>query len=70
VAGHPVQTCIVHLIRASLRWVNYRDRRGVAALLRPVCGAPTEAAAKAAVDASEFGRAYPGEIRRWRDAWE
>src|SRR3954468_6364541 len=31
-----VQTCIVHLIRASLRYVNYRDRKKVAAALRPI----------------------------------
>ena len=30
-----VQTCIVHLIRASLRYVNYRDRKKVASALRP-----------------------------------
>jgi len=29
-----VQTCIVHLTRASLRWVNYKDRKRVAAQLR------------------------------------
>jgi putative transposase len=31
-----VQTCIVHLIRASLRWVNYKDRKRVAAQLRQI----------------------------------
>jgi putative transposase len=68
-----VQTCIVHLIRASLRWVNYKDRKRIAGLLRPIYDAPTEAAAKDALDAladSEFGREYPGVIRRWRDSWE
>jgi putative transposase len=29
-----VQTCIEHLTRASLRWVNYKDRKRVAAQLR------------------------------------
>jgi putative transposase len=68
-----VQTCIVHLIRASLRWVNYKDRKKVAAQLRSVYGAPSETAAAAALDeleASVFGQEYPGVIRRWRDAWE
>jgi putative transposase len=54
-----VQTCLVHLIRASLRWVNYHDRKKVAGLLRPIYTAPTEAAARAALDAladSDFGR--------------
>jgi putative transposase len=68
-----VQTCIVHLIRASLRWVNYKDRKRVAAALRAIYAAPTEAAASDALDAladSNIGREYPGIIRRWREAWE
>ena len=68
-----VQTCIVHLIRASLRWVNYKDRRRVAAQLRLIYGAATEAAARDALDAlqdSDIGREYPGIVRRWREAWE
>src|SRR3954468_4742023 len=31
-----VQSCIVHLIRASLRYVNYRDQKKVASALRPI----------------------------------
>ncbi len=68
-----VQTCIVHLIRASLRWVNYRDRKKVAALLRPIYGAAIEHAARQALDAladSDFGKDNPAVIRRWHDAWE
>jgi putative transposase len=45
-----VQTCIVHLIRASLRWGNYKERQRVAALLRPIYGVPTEAATRAELD--------------------
>ena len=68
-----VQTCIVHLIRASLRWVSYKDRKKVASLLRPIYTAPTEQAALQELDAladSNFGRENPAVIRRWRDAWE
>lgn len=68
-----VQTCIVHLIRASLRWVNYKDRKRVAAALRTVYTAASAEAAAHALDAledSDIGREYPGIIRRWRDAWE
>jgi len=68
-----VQTCIVHLTRASLRWVNYKDRKKVAAQLRLIYGAPSEAAARDALDAwtdSDVGRQYPAIRRQWEAAWE
>jgi transposase-like protein len=40
-----VQTCVVHLIRAGMRFVNYKDRKAVAAALKPVYQAPTAEAA-------------------------
>jgi putative transposase len=70
--GTIVQTCIVHLVRASLRWVNYKDRKRVAAALRTVYAAPTEQAALATLDelaAGDIGQDYPGIIRRWRESW-
>ena len=36
-----VQTCVVHLIRASMRFISYGDRKAVAAALRPIYTAPT-----------------------------
>ena len=68
-----VQTCIVHLTRASLRWVNYKDRKRVATQLRLIYSAPTEQAAREALDAwtdSEVGRQYPAIKRQWEAAWE
>jgi putative transposase len=68
-----VQTCIVHLTRASLRWVNYQDRKKVTAQLRQIYAAPTEQAAREALDAwtdSEIGRKYPAIRRQWEAAWE
>jgi putative transposase len=68
-----VQTCIVHLTRASLRWVNYKDRKKVASQLRHIYAAPTEQAARDALDAwtdSEIGRQYPAIKRHWEQAWE
>jgi putative transposase len=68
-----VQTCVVHLTRASLRWVNYKDRKRVAAQLRLIYGAPTEQAARDALDTwtdSEVGRRYPAIKRQWESAWE
>ncbi len=68
-----VQTCIVHLTRASLRWVNYKDRKRVTAQLKLIYGAPSEQAARDALDAwtdSEVGRQYPAIRRQCDAAWE
>ena len=68
-----VQTCVVHLIRASMRFVAYGDRKGVAAALRPVYTAPDEEAARRALDAfrqSDPGRKYPQTAATWERAWE
>jgi len=68
-----VQTCIVHLTRASLRWVSYQDRKKVSAALKLIYGAPTEQAARDALDAwtdSDIGRQYPAIKRHWEAAWE
>ena len=40
-----VQTCVVHLVRASMRYASNADRRAIAQALRPICTAPAEAAA-------------------------
>lgn len=67
-----VQTCIVHLVRNSLALCSYKDRRRVAADLKAIYRADSEAAAAAALDEVEAAWAfkYPGIIRMWRDKWE
>jgi putative transposase len=68
-----VQTCVVHLIRASMRFISYNDRKSVAAALRPIYTAPTEAAAAQELDifeGSNWGKKYPATVRVWRDAWQ
>ena len=68
-----VQTCVVHLIRASMRFVAYGDRKGVATALRPVYTAPDEEAARRAPGAfrqSDPGRKYPQTAATWERAWE
>jgi transposase-like protein len=68
-----VQTCVVHLIRASMRFVNYKDRKPVAALLKPIyTAANAEAAwdALAAFQASQWGVKYPTTVKTFEDAWE
>jgi putative transposase len=68
-----VQTCTVHLIRASMRFVTYGDRKAVARELKRVYSAPTvEAAALALTEfaESELGRKYPATVATWQGAWE
>ena len=68
-----VPTCTVHLIRASMRFVSYKDRRAVAAALKPVYTAANEQAARAALDAfaaSDLGIRYPATVATWLSAWE
>jgi putative transposase len=67
-----VQTCIVHQIRASLRYVNYQDQRKLAAALRPVYRAANADAALAQLEAFEaaWGDRYPMIGQAWRTRWE
>jgi putative transposase len=68
-----VQTCVVHLIRASMRFVSYTDRKAVAAMLRPVYTAVNEDAALMALTAfadSTLGRKYPAAVATWENAWD
>jgi putative transposase len=67
-----VQTCVIHLIRSSLKYVSWKDRKKAAALMRPVYTAVNEAAAKAALEnmRREFGKKAPGMIAAWERAWD
>lgn len=66
-----VQTCVLHLIRNSFRYASKADWAELAKDLRPVYGAPTEQAARAALDDLEakWSERYPAIIRLWRNAW-
>ena len=68
-----VQTCIVHLIRNSLDYVTWKDRKSVAASLKPIYTAPSETAARealAAFEAGEWGQKHPTITAAWRRNWE
>jgi putative transposase len=67
-----VQSCIVHQIRASLRYVNYQDLRKVAAALRPVYRAANADGALAELEAFEavWGERYPMIGQAWRARWQ
>jgi putative transposase len=66
-----VQTCIVHMIRASLRFVAWNDRKPVVSALRPIYSADTEDAAKIALTAFEerWKTKYPAIGRAWHARW-
>ncbi|MDE1578170.1 IS256 family transposase [Actinotignum sanguinis] len=68
-----IQTCVVHLIRASMRFVSYQDRKAVAAALKPIYTAPNEEGALGALEAfkeGEWGRKYPAAVAAWQRAWD
>jgi putative transposase len=67
-----VQTCIVHLLRQSLAFVAYKDRKSVAAALRDIYRSVDAAAGETALAAFEegsWGRKYPAIGQSWRRAW-
>jgi putative transposase len=67
-----VQTCIVHLLRHSLDFVSYKDRKPVAAALKDIYRAVDATAGEAALAAFEdgtWGRKYPAIGQSWRRAW-
>jgi transposase-like protein len=67
-----LQTCIVHLIRHSLDFANWKERKPLAAALRPIYTAPSAEAASAALDAFErgpWGKKFPTVLASWRRAW-
>lgn len=67
-----VQTCIVHLIRHSLKFVGYKERKQVAAALKAIYQAPTAEAAEERLSEFEsaWGDRYPAIGRSWRRNWE
>lgn len=68
-----VQTCIVHLVRHSLSYVNWQDRKLVAAELRLIYQAATAEQARQQLDtfaSGKWGQKYPTIVASWRRAWE
>ncbi|WP_370540047.1 IS256 family transposase [Burkholderia cenocepacia] len=68
-----VQTCIVHLIRNSLEYASYKDRKVLAAALRPIYAAASEEAARQALQDfadGPWGAKYPTIVQSWQRAWE
>jgi transposase-like protein len=68
-----LQTCIVHLIRNSLDYANWKDRKPLAASIKPIYTAPSAEAALAELDAFEngpWGKKFPTVVASWRRVWD
>jgi len=67
-----VQTCVVHMIRNSARFVGWTQRKAFCADLRRVYSAPTEDAALTALAELEaaWGKSHPMAVAPWRRNWE
>ena len=67
-----LQTCIVHLLRHSLEFANWKERKPMAAALRPIYTAPSADGAVAALEAfarGPWGTRFPTVVASWRRAW-
>ncbi|WP_064697852.1 IS256 family transposase [Rhizobium aegyptiacum] len=68
-----VQTCIVHLLRNSLDFASWKDRKDLARELKSIYGAIDDKAAEAALTTFEngfWGRKFPAIAQIWRRAWQ
>ena len=68
-----LQTCIVHLIRNSLDYASWKDRKALAAAIKPIYSAPSAETALAELDAFErgpWGQKFPTVVAAWRRAWD
>ena len=68
-----LQTCIVHLIRNSLDYASWKDRKALAAAIKPIYTAPSAEAALAELDAfaeGVWGQKFPTVTAAWRRAWD
>lgn len=67
-----VQTCIVHLLRHSLEFVSWKDRKAVATAMKDIYRAVDATAGEKALhdfEAGPWGRKYPAIGQSWRRAW-
>jgi transposase-like protein len=68
-----LQTCIVHLIRNSLDYANWKERKALAAAIKPIYTAPSAEATQAELDsfaAGLWGTKFPTVVAAWRRAWD
>ena len=66
-----VQLCIVHMVRNSVRYVSYKDRKRITADLKKIYLAPSEELAASALDdfSEVWDDRYPMIAKSWRTRW-
>ena len=66
------QTCVVHMVRHSLNYVPYQEKKAVAEDLKKIYQSATSELASQAMDDFEliWGEKYPAIIKSWRNNWE
>jgi putative transposase len=68
-----LQTCIVHLMRNSLDYASWKDRKALAAAIKPIYTATSADAALSELDSFEqgqWGQKFPTVVKSWRTAWD
>ena len=65
-----MQTCIVHLIRNSIRLATWKERKPLAQALKPVYQADNAEEALGAFENGEWGRRFPTVAQSWRRHWD
>ena len=67
-----VQLCIVHMIRASLKYVSFKDRKAVVSDLKKIYGSNTAEESEMMLEsfAAQWDNKYPTISKQWRQNWE
>lgn len=68
-----VQTCIVHLLRYSMQFASWKERKPLAAALKKIYGAATAEQARVELEHfadSDWGQKYPTIAKSWERRWE
>lgn len=67
-----IQRCVIHMLRNSFQYVNYKDLKKFSSDFKAVYNAPTEKAALAGLEGVKetWGKKYPYAISNWENNWE
>jgi len=66
-----VQLCMVHMVRNSVKYISFKDRKAITSDLKEIYLAPSENAAEDALDrfAGKWDKKYPAISKSWRTRW-